>query len=127
MTSRKPPKRPYDASRRQEQAQQTRDRIGASARRLFAERGYAATSIEQIADDAGVAVQTVYATYKTKRAVLFALLDVMNDQSRTDDLRRALYPEEDPRRQIALIGRFCTEFHIIHADAIPTTPPARRP
>jgi len=46
---------------------------------LFAEQGYAATTIESIARDAGLAVQTFYATFGSKRSVLFALLDEMED------------------------------------------------
>ena len=52
-------KRPYRSPRRREQAEETRRRILAAARRLFVARGYGGTTMETIADDAGVAVQTV--------------------------------------------------------------------
>lgn len=55
---------------RQQQAAATKDRIAESARRLFAERGYAATSMEAIASAAGVAVRTVYAAFGAKREIL---------------------------------------------------------
>jgi AcrR family transcriptional regulator len=41
-----------------------------AAYRLFCARGYAATTIEAIAAEAGVAVQTVYFTFHTKSTVL---------------------------------------------------------
>ena len=47
-----------------------------SARSLFGERGYAATTVEQIAADAGVAVQTVYYTFRSKGLLLRELVEV---------------------------------------------------
>ena len=54
----------------------TRARIVDAAKRLFVEHGYLATTIEAIADAGGVAVQTVYYVFGTKRNVLAAVLDV---------------------------------------------------
>ena len=65
--------RGYRSQLRDEQAGQTRKAILAAARRLFTERGYAATTIAQIAAEAGVAIDTVYAAVGAK-PVLFALL-----------------------------------------------------
>jgi AcrR family transcriptional regulator len=61
---------------RQQQASDTRSRILDAAQRLFTERGYGATSIESIASEAGVATDTVYASFRTKAGVLHKLLDV---------------------------------------------------
>lgn len=47
-----------------------------SARELFVTPGYAATTMEQIATDAGVAVQTLYYTFKTKGALLCEVVEV---------------------------------------------------
>jgi TetR/AcrR family transcriptional regulator of autoinduction and epiphytic fitness len=69
-------KRPYDASRRQAQARQTRRTILAAAGRLFVDRGYAATTLAAVATEAGVAVQTVYAAFGNKRQLLSDLLDL---------------------------------------------------
>ncbi|MEV4217085.1 helix-turn-helix domain-containing protein [Nonomuraea sp. NPDC049725] len=55
---------------------QTRARMLAAARELFVERGYTATSMQAIATRGGVAVQTLYFTFETKRAILKELLDV---------------------------------------------------
>jgi AcrR family transcriptional regulator len=70
-------KRRYESPLRKEQALATRRRIADSARRLFAERGYGGTTIEAIARDAGVAPQTFYGIFGSKRAVLFELLDAV--------------------------------------------------
>ena len=63
-------KRPYDSTRRQEQAQETRRRIIASARELFVRQGYGKTTIVQIAEAAGVAVETVYGAFRNKATLL---------------------------------------------------------
>ncbi|WP_329239138.1 TetR/AcrR family transcriptional regulator [Actinoallomurus sp. NBC_01490] len=57
-------------------AAQTRARMLAAARELFVERGYTATTMQAIATRAGVAVQTLYFTFETKRAILKELLDI---------------------------------------------------
>jgi len=99
--------RRYDSSLRREQASQTRLRVLDSAQKLFAERGYAASTIEAIARAAQVAVDTVYAAFGSKRGVLKALLDVRvgGDDAPIDLLDRprpqAVRREPDQRRQIA--------------------------
>lgn len=54
----------------------SRQRIVAVATRRFLEHGYAATTIGDIARDAGVAPQTVYYDFGTKPNVLAAVVDV---------------------------------------------------
>jgi len=73
MADRVKPKRAYDSSRRRAQAAATRRDILQAAQRLFEQQGYPATSMTAIADEAGVAVKTVYLAFETKRGVLLAL------------------------------------------------------
>lgn len=70
---RKPEKRKYDSTSRSEAAKVTRDLIIDAARRIFLEKGYAATTMPAIAEAAGTALDTVYATVGKKPA-LFRLL-----------------------------------------------------
>src|SRR5262245_11953732 len=63
-------------TKRAEQARATRRRIIGRARQLFLEQGYAATTVDQIAAAAGVAVQTVYFHFGSKRTVLKEVMDV---------------------------------------------------
>lgn len=71
------PKRPYDSSRRQAQARETQGAIAAAARDAFIERGYSATSVRDIADAAGVSVQTVYNAFEDGKAgVLARVFDI---------------------------------------------------
>jgi len=58
-----------------ERAQTTQRRIVEAAYRLFCERGYAASTFKQIAQAAGVAVQTVYFTFHTKSTLLSRAYD----------------------------------------------------
>ena len=103
--------RPYDSALRQEQARQTRARILDAAERLFAERGYATSTVEAIASAAGVAVDTVYAGFGTKRGLLSALMDVRvgGDDKPIALLDRrgpqAVRTEPDQRRQLEAFAK----------------------
>jgi len=63
-------------SKRAEKARHTRQRMLGAARELLIEQGYGATAIQDIADRAGVAVQTIYFTFGNKRSLLKELVDV---------------------------------------------------
>jgi AcrR family transcriptional regulator len=63
-------KRAYDSRLRLERAEATRLAIVAAASRLFAEHGYAATSIEEIAGAAGVGRATVFTSVGGKPELL---------------------------------------------------------
>src|SRR5262245_24819736 len=55
---------------RRERALETRRRVLGAAHELFCAHGYARTTMEAIAGEAGVAVQTLYFTFHTKAALL---------------------------------------------------------
>jgi AcrR family transcriptional regulator len=67
-------KRPYRSPLREAQAEATRQRILDAGLALFAERGYPATSVTQIAAAAGVSPETIYASVGSKRGIIDALL-----------------------------------------------------
>jgi AcrR family transcriptional regulator len=100
--------------RRELKARATRHRILDAAEALFIRDGYAATAIAAIAAAADVAVQTVYAGFGTKRAILAELLaarTVGDDDSKALSDRaewRAMEDETDPRRQIAALAAIAT-------------------
>jgi AcrR family transcriptional regulator len=60
---------------RREKAAATRGRIVRAALAAFVERGYATTTMEAVAHDAGVAVQTVYFVFRTKGDLLQAVYE----------------------------------------------------
>ncbi|MFC4587536.1 TetR/AcrR family transcriptional regulator [Sphaerisporangium corydalis] len=61
---------------RARKAKETRLRMLEAARELFVQHGYGATSLQDVAGRAGVAVQTIYFTFGNKRALLKELVDV---------------------------------------------------
>ena len=69
-------RRDYHSPLRRDRAEQTRASVLGAATRLFAERGWAATGVRDIAREAGVSVETVYASVGTKPEVLRQALDV---------------------------------------------------
>lgn len=68
-------RRRYDSPLRDQQARQTRQAIVATASRLFVVRGYAATSLADIARDAAVARPTVFSAFGSKAALLREVVD----------------------------------------------------
>jgi AcrR family transcriptional regulator len=66
--------RTYRSELRQEQAEQTRSRVISAAGRLFAEYGYARTTLNKIAEAAGVSPETVQG-HGPKAALLIAAIE----------------------------------------------------
>ena len=106
--------RKYSSPVRDEQAARTRARILDAASELFLERGYAQTTMKDIADLAGVARDTVHAVFGNKARVLTALIDlrlvpddsVANVTERSDAV--AIKDEVDQHKQIELFATFIT-------------------
>lgn len=105
------PRRSYHSPRRQQQAAATRRSILEAAQRLFEQQGYAATTMEAIAAEAGVALKTTYVAFATKSGLLRALWDLLlkGDQEEEGVAQRPWYreilEEPDPDRQLVLAAR----------------------
>jgi AcrR family transcriptional regulator len=101
-------KRPYASSRRQAQARETRRSILDAGLELFVAGGYTATTIQAVAERAGVAFQTVYAVFGSKRELLRQVLEstVTGDDEPVPITERpeaqALAAEPDARRRAEL-------------------------
>ena len=104
-------KRVYNSTRRQAQARETRMQILSAARKLFIAYGYAGATIEAIAQEAGVAAETVFAIFGNKRTILVRLVDVAvgGDDQPIPLLQRsgpqATLQESDPTRQLHLFAQ----------------------
>src|SRR6185295_5029534 len=70
---------------RERKKQQTRQAIHEAAMKLFAERGFEATTIADIADAAGISPRTFFAYFPAKEEAVFQKFDVAYD-----DFSRAL-------------------------------------
>lgn len=108
-------RRPYSSTLRAEQAAATRTRILDSARSLFVQQGYPATTLTQVAEAAGVAADTVLHIFGSKKALLKAVLDVVvgGDEAAVRVLDRpgpqAMRRETDQRRQVEMLARGIAE------------------
>jgi AcrR family transcriptional regulator len=87
-------------------ADATRSSVLAAAERLFLRQGYAATSIREIADEAGVAVQTVYWIFGTKAALVAGIRDRWLARAETGERLRAVCEVDDPRARLAASAAF---------------------
>jgi AcrR family transcriptional regulator len=99
-------------TRRSERAEQTRRRILEAATALFTAKGYSSTTIESIAAQADVAVETVYSRFRNKANIVDAILGpaiVGSDDGRgLFDLAEIADVREcrDQGTQIRLLARF---------------------
>jgi AcrR family transcriptional regulator len=108
-------KRPYDNSRRLAQARATRLKVIDAAKQLFVAQGYPATTLEAVADAADVPLPSLYRLFKSKRALLSAVLDTSfggDDEPiafvERETVQRAL-GESDPSRLLEAFARIATE------------------
>lgn len=92
--------RPYQSTLREERAHDTRRRIRASARKLFGAQGFTETTIARIAEEAGVATQTVYAVFGSKGGIVGAMLEDLEESADLDAWVTRMITEEDPHRQL---------------------------
>ncbi len=91
----------YRSPLRAERAADTRRRIAAAALELFAENGFGDTTVAAIATRAGVAPQTVYATFGSKGAIVRALLDRLEEAAGAAQWRERIAAQQDPGRLAA--------------------------
>jgi AcrR family transcriptional regulator len=104
--------RTYQSPRRRQQAEETRRAILGAARTLFAERGYAATALSDIAEAAGVSVPTLYSSIGSKATIARALVEFTNEQSdipQNDRIQQATTNGPDLLRANAHLVRVLNE------------------
>src|SRR5690349_12233637 len=97
--------RPYHSPTRRSQLTATKEAIVDAARELMVKHGYEATTMEEIAGGAGVAVQTVYKHFGSKSAIVRAFIDQARQDPRLVEQRRRLLEKHDPREQVGLFAQ----------------------
>lgn len=108
------PRKPYASPLRARQAASTRRAVLDAARELFVTQGYAATTIDAIAERAGVSKPTVFSAVGNKQTLLKTLRDIaftgdeapapMRDRPHIEVIRT----ERDWRRAVDLIAKHLT-------------------
>ena len=109
-----PARRPYRSSLRAEQARATRRAVVDAARDLYIERGYAGTTIDAVAEQAGVSRKTVFTAAGGKAELLKLAWDwsLVGDDEPVAMIDRPavqeMIAERDPARLVAAWARHVT-------------------
>src|SRR6266404_5432855 len=91
---------------RQSKKQRTRETIARAARELFAERGYHATTLPDIAEAADVSTRTIFAYFPSKEDILFADFPLMKEA-----LARALAERPEGVDALETVREFILSSH----------------
>lgn len=113
-------KRTYRSKLRAEQTEATRRRILDAARLLFARQGYQGATMEQLAEEAGVAIQTVYGAFGSKHNLAVAVInDVLANMGIPEMARQAgdIADAQEALRYAAHINRLIGE-RIVDLDSL---------
>ena len=127
MTSSETAPRAYRSALREEQAEQTKQRIARAARKRFIESGWAGTSVRSVAADAGVSEATVYAVYGTKAGLATSLVDSGEMDAGVEQVAREIESAQgDPAGQLAAFIRFDRRLFERGGDGLRLTVEGRR-
>jgi len=95
---------PNKTTHRQRQAQATRSMIVTAAQELFLEQGYICTTIDTIAERAGVATSTVYAIFGSKRGILRAIRDSWHERTHIREVLNNPQQSSNPEERLELLA-----------------------
>ena len=93
---------------------ETYTRILQTARHLFVQQGYTATSMRQLAEQAGIGKATIYHHFPDKQTIVMALLK--ESTTRMDETLRLIQAEQDPRQRILVAATDSIKFLFDSAD-----------
>ncbi len=120
-------KRRYQRRGRLLGAQATRDSIVQAARELFAQRGFAGTTIDAIATRADVAPQTVYAVFGSKAAIAGEMRGLVEREAGITERFQTLMAEPDSSRQMELVADLTRHVCENHGDLYELFTSAKEP
>jgi AcrR family transcriptional regulator len=98
---------PQGGSRRVEYAEATRQAIISAARKLFSERGYFSTKVDDIATLARVAPATVYAVSGGKQGLLQTLIETKIEDPMIETAIRTAVTMDDPAAIVSYTTKVC--------------------
>ena len=79
----------------------TKEKIQTAAMHLFAQKGLAATNVQEIADAAGISIGLLYRHYKTKEALFYELVEFAIEGLK--EISDRLQSDESPKEILSLI------------------------
>jgi AcrR family transcriptional regulator len=95
---------------------ETYDKILQTARRLFVQKGYTATSMRQVAAEAGIGKATIYHHFPDKQSIIMALLE--QNQAKIQENLAIMRAETDPRRQFQVSAELSIKYLLDSADLL---------
>ena len=111
-------KRPARPDLRSEHAAATRSRVLRAAKTLFARDGYAATTIAALAEEAGVAAQTLYSAFGSKAAIAVAVMEDAVISSGIREANEAALREPDGEKAIRLVAAAGSRLYAVEAELV---------
>jgi AcrR family transcriptional regulator len=108
----------HEMTRREEYAQATRQAILDEARRLFSERGYFSTTVDEIATAARVAPATVYAASGGKHGLLGSLIEIWARAPIIAATIGTIEEMKDPVAILRLVAKTCRSMREEFGDII---------
>jgi AcrR family transcriptional regulator len=91
---------------RERKKQRTRETIARAAHELFAERGYHATTLPDIAEAADVSTRTIFAYFPSKEDILFSDFPIMKEA-----LAQALAERPEGEDALETVRKFILSLH----------------
>ncbi|MGE0009604.1 MAG: TetR/AcrR family transcriptional regulator [Candidatus Babeliales bacterium] len=104
-------KRSYNADSRQAQAQKNKERILATAQKLFESKGFTKVTIEQIAQKAEVSVPSIYAIFKSKIGILRELIDTALPSTEREALIHRAKTEKSPKERLRITAAITRQLY----------------
>src|SRR6266568_4686738 len=92
--------RAYHSPARQRQADATRKRIAAAARKLLMKKGFAGATVEEIAREAEVSVPTVYAVFGSKEKIVAELINAARFGEEYERLTSRVHETRNGRQRL---------------------------
>jgi AcrR family transcriptional regulator len=111
-------KKPARPDLRSEHAAATRARVLRAAKTLFARNGYAGTTIAALAEEAGVAAQTLYSAFGSKAAIAISVMEDGVIASGIREANEAALREPDGEKAVRLVAAAGSRLYAIEAELV---------
>ncbi|MBS0351679.1 MAG: TetR/AcrR family transcriptional regulator [Proteobacteria bacterium] len=104
-------KRTYYSELRTQQSQDTKIHIMDAAKQLFELKGFDQVTINEIAATAQVSAPSIYAIFKSKRGILFTIMDEALSNEKRNELIELVYQEKSPGRKLEIAAEIARQLY----------------